>query len=95
MQSRATQNLDTVKENVEPFVHQTSDTASQKLRDISVRLETQAENFKTQLESTLKELSTSMDGKLEELTKVLSPYATQFREQFETILDKVKETATA
>ncbi|XP_037532091.1 apolipoprotein Eb [Nematolebias whitei] len=95
VQSRATHNLGTVKENVEPYVHQASDDASQKLRDISVRLETQAENFKTQLESTLQELSTSMDGKLEELTKVLSPYATQFREQFETILDKVKETATA
>lgn len=84
-----------MKENVEPHVQEATDAAAQKLREISSRLETEAENFKTQLESSMKELSTSMDGKLEELTKVLTPYATQIREQFETILDKVKETSSA
>lgn len=105
-QSRTSQNLDTVKEHVEPYVQQASETANKKLSDISSllrtqaeglgqQLETQAEGLKTQLEVTAKDLRTSLEGKIDELTELFSPYATQIREQVENIMDKVKETATA
>ncbi|XP_044216261.1 apolipoprotein Eb [Thunnus albacares] len=106
LQSRTSQNLDAVKERVEPYVNQASDTATKKLSDISVmlksqaeglgqQLETQAEGLKTQLEATAQDLRTSLEGKIDELTELFSPYATQIREQVESIIDKVKETASA
>nr|ACF21982.1 apolipoprotein E [Oplegnathus fasciatus] len=106
LQSRTSQNLDTVKVHVEPYVQQAGDTATKKLSDISSllrtqaeglgqQLETQAEGLKTQLEVTAQDLRTSLEGKIDELTELLSPYATQIREQVENIMDKVKETATA
>ena len=106
LQSRTSQNLGTVREHVEPFVHQASDTATKRLSDISsmlksqaeglgLQLESQAETLKTQMEVTAQELRTSLEGKLDELTELLSPYATKIREQFETIMDKVKESGTA
>ncbi len=105
LQSRTSQNLDTVKEHVEPYVQQASDTATKKLSDISSvlktqaqglgqQLESQADGLKTQLEATAQELRASLGGKIDELTELLSPYATQIREQVENIMDKVKETAT-
>lgn len=106
LQSRTSQNLDAVKDHVEPYVQQASDTATKKLGDISTilrsqaeglgqQLETQAEGLKTQLESTAQDLRTSLEGKIDELTELLSPYATQIREQVEGIIEKVKETASA
>lgn len=106
LQSRTSQNLDAVKERVEPIIQQASDTATKKLGDISSvlktqaeglgqQLETQAEGLKTQLEATAEELRTSLEGKISELSELFSPYATKIREQFENIMDKVKETATA
>ncbi|XP_069559980.1 apolipoprotein Eb [Brachyistius frenatus] len=106
IQSRTSQNMDNMRGHVEPFVQQASDTATKKLSDISSmlksqseglsqQLDTQAEGIKTQLEATAQELRTSLEGKIEELTEIFSPYATKIREQFETIMDKVKETATA
>lgn len=95
LQSRTSQNVDTVREQVEPYVQQAADTATKKLSDITSILETQAEGLKTQLESTAQELRTSLEGKIDELTEIFSPYATQIREQFESVIDKVKETATS
>ncbi|KAM4568184.1 apolipoprotein Eb [Fundulus diaphanus] len=95
IQSRTNQNVEAMRENVEPYVQQASDSAAQKLKDISTMLESQAETIKTQLESSMKELSTSMDSKLEELTDLISPYATQVREHLENVMQKVKETAVA
>lgn len=106
LQSRTSQNLDAIKERVEPYVHQASDTATKKLSDISSilksqadglgqQLETQAEDLKTQLEATAEELRTSLEGKISELSELFSPYATKIREQFENIMDTVKDTATA
>ncbi|XP_023256847.1 apolipoprotein Eb-like [Seriola lalandi dorsalis] len=105
LQSRTSQNMDIVKENVEPYVHQVSDTATKRLTDISSmlksqaeglgqQLETQAETLKTQMEATAQDLRTSLEGKIDELTELLAPYATKIREQFETIIDKVKVPAT-
>lgn len=99
--SRTTQNLDAVREQVEPYVHQASDTATKKLTDLSsilksqaeglgVQLETQAETLKTQMEASAKDLRTSLEGKIDELTEMLSPYATKIREQLETIIENVK-----
>lgn len=104
--SRASQNLETARGHVEPYVQQASDTATKKLSDISSmlktqaeglgqQLETQAEELRTQLESTAQELRTSLEGRIDELTELLSPYATQIREKIEGIVEKVKETATA
>lgn len=45
LQSRATQNLDAVKEQVEPYVQQAGDTATKKLSDISTVLRSQAEGL--------------------------------------------------
>lgn len=106
IQSRASQNLDTVREHVEPYVQRAGDDANKKLGDISallksqaqglgLQLETQAEGIKTQLEATAQELRTSLEGKIEELTELLSPYATKIREQFEEIADKVKDSTIA
>ncbi|KAI3361196.1 hypothetical protein L3Q82_013396 [Scortum barcoo] len=106
IQSRTSQNLETVREHVEPYVQQAGDTATKKLGDISSmlrsqaeglghQLETQADGLRTQLESTAQDLRTSLEGKIDELTELLSPYAAQFREQVQNIMDKVKETATA
>uniref|UniRef100_A0A8C5ELH6 Apolipoprotein Eb-like n=2 Tax=Gouania willdenowi TaxID=441366 RepID=A0A8C5ELH6_GOUWI len=103
LQSRTSQNLHNVREGVEPYVKQAGDTASQKFTDISTilknqaeglgqQLETQAEGIKTQLESTAEEIRTSLEGKIDELTGLISPYATQIREQLETIVEKVKDS---
>ncbi|KAM7421211.1 hypothetical protein PAMA_015389 [Pampus argenteus] len=105
IQSRTSQNLEAVKEKVEPYVQQASDTATKKLSDISTmlnrqveglsqQLETQAEGLKTQLETTAQDLRTSLEGKIEELTELFAPYATQIRDQVETIMEKIKETTT-
>ena len=90
LQSRTSQNLGAVKEQVVPYVQQASDTATQKLSDISSILETQADTIKTELESRMKELRTSMDSRLDEITDLLSPIATKIREHFEEVVDKVK-----
>lgn len=101
LHSRTTQNLDAVREKVEPYVHQASDTATKKLTDLSSilksqaeglgqQLETQAETLKTQMEATAKDLRTSLEGKIDELTEMFSPYATKIREQLETIIENVK-----
>lgn len=106
LQSRTSQNLDTVSEHVQPYVQQASDSATKKLNDIStmvqnlaeglgLQLETQAEGARTQLEATAKELFTSLEGKIDELRELFSPYATQIQEQVGNIMDKVKETASA
>lgn len=104
--SRASQNLETMRDHVEPYVQQASSTATDKLSDISImlqsqaeslgqQLESQAESIKTQLEATVQELRTSLEGKLKELTELFSPYTTEFREKIESIVDKVKETAAS
>lgn len=106
LQSRTSQNLETAREHIEPYVQQAGDTATKKLSDISTilkshaeglgqELETQAEGLKTQLEATAQELRTSLEGKIDELTELFSPYATQIREKIEGIVDKVKESTTA
>ncbi|XP_054477434.1 apolipoprotein Eb [Anoplopoma fimbria] len=106
VQSRTSQNFDTMKENVEPYVQQASDTAAKKLSDISTilktqaeglgqQLESQAEGIKTQLESVAQDLRTSLEGRIDELTEMISPYATQIREQIDNIMEKVKETASS
>lgn len=106
IQSRASQNLETIKDQVEPYVQQASSNTNDKLSDISImlqsqaeslgqQLESQAESIKVQLEATVQELRTSLEGKLEELTEMFSPYTTQFREKIESIVDKVKETAAS
>lgn len=106
LQSRTSQNLETMRGQVEPYVQQASGTASEKLGAIAEllktqaeglgqQLETQADVLKTQLEDTALNLRTSLDGKIDELTELLSPYATKFREQFEGIVDKVKESIPA
>lgn len=105
LQSRTSQNMETVKGQVEPYVQQARDTASQKFTDISTilqsqaeglgqQLESQAEGIKTQLEATAQDLRTSLEGKIDELTEMISPLATQIREQIESIMEKVKETAS-
>ncbi|XP_054637582.1 apolipoprotein Eb [Dunckerocampus dactyliophorus] len=105
IQSRTSQNLDTVRQKVEPYVQQAGDTASQKLSDISTmlqsqavglgqQLESQAEGLRTQLEATAEELRTSLEGKIDELTELFSPLATQIRQKFDTMIEKVKETTT-
>ncbi|KAM6935097.1 apolipoprotein Eb [Lycodopsis pacificus] len=104
IQSRTSQNFDSVKENVEPYVQQASDTANKKLSDISTilktqaeglgqQLESQAEGIKTQLEATVQDLRTSLEGRIDELTEMISPYATQIREQIENVMEKVKATS--
>lgn len=104
LQSRTSQNMETVRGHVEPYMQQASDTTNQKLSDISTilknqaeglgqQLETQAEGFRTQLEATAEELRTAMEGNIDKLTELIQPYATKIREQIETIVDKVKETA--
>lgn len=104
IQSRTSQNLDAMKEQVEPYVHQASDSATKRLSDMSailrtqaeglgMQLETQAEGLKTQLEGTAQELRTSLEGKIDELIDLFSPLATQIHEKFENILEKVKESA--
>lgn len=103
LQSRTNQNLDAVKEQVEPYVQHASDTANKKLSDVSSlmrtqaealgqQLETQAEGIKTQLEATAQELRVSLEGKIDELTEMLSPIATKMRESIDSMVDKVKET---
>lgn len=106
LQSRTSQNFEAAREQVEPYVQQASETANQKLSDISTllrsqaeglgqQLETQAEGIKTQLGATAQELRTSLEGKIDELTELLTPYATQIREKVEGIVDKVKEATVA
>ena len=106
LQSRTSQNLDTVKERVQPYMQQASDSATKRLGDLStvlqsqaeglgIQLESQAGDLKTQLEATAEELRISLEGKIEELSELFAPYATKIREQIDTIVEKVKETASA
>lgn len=105
IQSRASQNLENMRGQFEPYLLQTSDTANKKLTDLSTmmsgqakslgeQLETQVEQLKTQLEVTAQELRTSLEGKMDELKDLLSPHTTQIRENFESMVDKFKETGT-
>lgn len=100
--SRTSQNLEAMKEQVEPYVQQASSTATDKLSDISTMLQSQAESLGKQLESQAESIKTQLESsvlelerKLEELTELFSPYTTQFREKIESIVDKVKETASS
>lgn len=105
LQSRTSQNLESMKDKFEPYLQQTGDNAGKKLTDLTTmlssqaeslghQLETQVEDLRTRLEETTKELRTSLEGKMDELKDMLSPYATQIRENFESMVDKFKETAT-
>ncbi|XP_061919928.1 apolipoprotein Eb [Entelurus aequoreus] len=100
IQSRTSQNLDNVRQGLEPYVQQASDTTNQKLSDISTllqsqatglgrQLESQAEGLRTQLEATAEELRTSLEGKIDELTEIFAPLATQIRDKFDTVIEKV------
>merc|ERR1712168_750371 len=103
-ETRTTQNIDMVRERVEPYVSQAHETAAEKLGTFTVllknqaeglgqQLETQAEGLREQLEVTAQDLRTALETKIDELTLLLSPYATKIREQVQTVVDKVKETA--
>lgn len=104
IQLRTSQNLETMRGQFEPYLQQSSD-ATGKMSDLSGvlgsqaeslgrQLETQVEDLKTRLEVSAQELRTSLEGKMDELRDLLSPYATQIRENFESMVDKIKETAT-
>merc|ERR1712121_510918 len=79
LQSRTTQNIDMVRERVEPFVSQAHQTAAEKLGSFTVllknqaeglgqQLETQAEGLREQLETTAQDLRTALESKIDELT---------------------------
>lgn len=102
IQSRASQNLDSMKTQFDPYIRETSEVANQKLADLSImlssqagnlgkQLESQAEDLKTQLEVTVQELRATLEGKIDELKQMFSPYAEQIREHFEGVADKFKE----
>lgn len=104
LQSRASQNLDTARGQVEPYIPDSIDT--EKLTQVSSilrtqaeglgqQLETQAEALKAQLESTGQEISTYFAGMMDRLNDELPSIATQVREKLEEIVEKVKETASA
>lgn len=90
--SRASQNADSVRVQVEPYITGAGDAASKKLTDLASVLDAQGDTIRTQLESSMRELRTSMDTRLDELTELIVPYATKIREQFEEVMSKVKDT---
>merc|ERR1711931_282883 len=92
VQSRASQNMDMVKERVEPIVSQAQESAAEKLGSFSALLKTQAVDLGQQLEVTAQDLRTALETKIDELTELLSPYASKIREHVQTVMDKVKET---
>lgn len=104
VQSRASQNLDTAREHVEPYLHSSIDSTrmrelSSALRDqaegLGQQLESQAQVLRTQLETTGQEVRTFLEGMMDRLNDELPSIATQVREKLEEIVEKVKETATA
>lgn len=103
LQSRASQNMDAVKESVEPYVRQAGENANKKFTDISEslktqaqglgqQLEAQAEGLRAQLADATQDLRTTLEAKLDELTGMVSPFADQIQAQFQDILQKIKET---
>lgn len=106
LQSRASQNLDAVRDQVEPYLHHTMENAGERMTQVSTdlrtqaeglgqQLESQAEVLKTQLEATGQEMRTFLEGMMERLNAELPSIASQVREKLEDIVDKVKETASA
>jgi len=102
--SRTSQNMDMVREHVQPYVSQAHGSASEKLgsigtllktqaEDLNQQLETHAEGLKDQLEATAEELRVAMEEKMDKFSDIIAPYAAKFREQIQTIMDKVKENS--
>lgn len=106
LQSRTSQNYELVREKAEPMISKAQEVAVDKLGDLTsiikshsdtlgAQLQAHGEVLKEQMEKTTEELSNAMDGKLEKVIDLLGTYAIQVREQVQSIMDKVKETAAA
>lgn len=106
LQSRATQNMDAAREQVQPYVHDTIDNAGEKMTQVSTalrnqaedlgrQLESQAEVLRSNLEATGQEMRTFIEGVMESLNAELPSIASQVREKLEDIVDKVQKTASA
>lgn len=100
LESRTFQNLDRVKEQVEPYI--SIDATGEKMRHHSAvlrdravglgqQLESQADDLRTQLETTRQEVHTFLEGMMDALPSI----ATQVRDKLQEIVGKVTETATA
>lgn len=106
LQSRASQNLDAAREQVEPYLRGTMQTTDERMKQVSTALRTQAEGLgqqlesqaevlRTQLEATGQEMRTFFEGMMDRLNEELPSIASQVREKLEDIVEKVKETASA
>lgn len=91
--SRTSQNMDLVRERVQPYVIQAHGGATDKLGSISTLLKTQAEGLKGQLEATAEELQVTIEDKMNKISDIIAPLAAKFHEQIQTIMNKVKETS--
>lgn len=100
LESRTSQNLDRVREQVEPYI--SIDATGEKMRQLSFalknhavgmsqQLESQTDDLRTQLETTRQEVRTFLEGMMDELPSI----ATQVRDKLQEIVEKVKETASA
>lgn len=106
LQSRAGQNAETIKGELEPYAKQVQDDISKKLGTITEMLENQGEGvskqleeqaivLKKQLEETADSLRTSLESRIEELTSLLNPYSEQIREKLQGVIEKIKEASAA
>lgn len=104
LESRTSQNLDTAREQVEPYIRM--DATGEKMRQLSSalrdqaeglgqQLESQADDLRTQLETTGQEVRTFFEGMMDRLNDELPSIATQVRDKLQEIVEKVKETASA
>lgn len=103
VQSRVSQNMETAREHVEPYLSgidsprmsELSSALRLQAEGLSQQLEIQAQVLRTQLETAGQEMRTLVEGMMDRLTDELPSIATQVREKLEEIVEKVKETATA
>ncbi|KAG9334613.1 hypothetical protein JZ751_007436 [Albula glossodonta] len=104
VQSRATQNIESVRESLEPYVLQAREKTSEKLgsltellmsqtQDLSEKFETQASVIRNRLEQTAQDLRSTLEGQLEDLANWFTPYAAKIRDQLQSVREKIQEAA--
>lgn len=106
VQSRASQNLDAARGQVEPYLHDTMENAGERMTQVSAALRTQAEGLsqqlesqaevlKTQLEATGQEMRTLLEGMVDRMNAEIPDLTSEVLTKLHDIVEKVKQTASA
>lgn len=80
LQSRASDNMESMKTRLDPYFTQVRDNAEAKITTLNELLKTQVDNVRDQVQTAGKDLRSALGAKMEELRNWFEPFVTMIRE---------------